>query len=73
MWVFLPGIHAKGLRHAGRKPCCVNSPLKAIAQTAPVLGAMRPDRARLLTGELARHRSRANDPDGPDNSQDARR
>ncbi|WP_145143159.1 MotE family protein [Roseomonas gilardii] len=43
------------------------------AKTAPVLGAMRPDRARLLTSELARHRNRANDPDGPDNSQDARR
>ena len=43
------------------------------AKAAPVLGAMRPDRARLLTAELARHRSRANDPDGPDNSQDARR
>ncbi|PZP45421.1 MAG: hypothetical protein DI601_09850 [Azospirillum brasilense] len=43
------------------------------SKTAPVLGAMRPDRARLLTSELARHRSRANDPDGPDNSQDARR
>jgi flagellar motility protein MotE (MotC chaperone) len=43
------------------------------SKTAPVLGAMRPDRARLLTSELARHRNRANDPDGPDNSQDARR
>ena len=43
------------------------------AKAAQVLGAMRPDRARLLTAELARHRSRANDPDGPDNSQDARR
>ena len=43
------------------------------AKTAPVLGAMRPDRARLLTSELARHRNRANDPGGPDNSQDARR
>ena len=43
------------------------------AKTAPVLGAMRPDRARLLTSELARHRNRANDPGGTDNSQDARR
>lgn len=28
------------------------------AKAAPVLGAMKPDRARLLTAELARHRSR---------------
>jgi flagellar motility protein MotE (MotC chaperone) len=28
------------------------------AKAAPVLGAMRPDRARLLTAELARHRAR---------------
>lgn len=29
------------------------------AKASPVLGAMRPDRARLLTTELARHRGRA--------------
>ncbi|GGC64195.1 hypothetical protein GCM10011504_47930 [Siccirubricoccus deserti] len=28
------------------------------AKAAPVLGAMKPERARLLTGELARHRAR---------------
>ena len=28
------------------------------AKAAPVLGAMRPERARLLTTELARHRAR---------------
>jgi hypothetical protein len=28
------------------------------AKVAPVLGAMKPDRARLLTTELARHRAR---------------
>ena len=28
------------------------------AKAAPVLGAMKPDRARLLTAELARHRAR---------------
>jgi len=28
------------------------------AKAAPVMGAMRPDRARLLTAELARHRAR---------------
>ena len=28
------------------------------AKAAPVLGAMKPERARLLTTELARHRSR---------------
>lgn len=28
------------------------------AKAAPVLGAMKPDRARMLTAELARHRSR---------------
>ena len=27
-------------------------------KAAPVLGAMKPERARLLTAELARHRSR---------------
>jgi hypothetical protein len=27
------------------------------AKAAPVLGAMRPERARLLTTELARHRA----------------
>jgi flagellar motility protein MotE (MotC chaperone) len=31
------------------------------AKAAPVLGAMKPDRARLLTAELARHRSRPAD------------
>jgi flagellar motility protein MotE (MotC chaperone) len=31
------------------------------AKAAPILGAMRPDRARALTAELARHRSRAPD------------
>lgn len=31
------------------------------AKAAPVLGAMRPERARLLTAELARHRARAAD------------
>ncbi len=30
-------------------------------KAAPVLAAMRPERARLVTTELARHRSRAND------------
>ena len=28
------------------------------ARGAPVFGAMKPDRARLLTAELARHRAR---------------
>jgi flagellar motility protein MotE (MotC chaperone) len=31
------------------------------AKAAPVLGAMKPDRARLLTAELARHRARPTD------------
>jgi flagellar motility protein MotE (MotC chaperone) len=31
------------------------------AKAAPVLGAMRPERARLLTAELARHRARPAD------------
>ena len=31
------------------------------AKAAPVLGAMRPERARLLTAELARHRARPTD------------
>jgi flagellar motility protein MotE (MotC chaperone) len=31
------------------------------AKAAPVLGAMKPDRARLLTAELARHRARPAD------------
>jgi len=32
------------------------------AKAAPVLGAMRPDRARQLTAELARHRGNASNP-----------
>lgn len=31
------------------------------AKAAPILGAMRPERARALTAELARHRTRAGD------------
>ena len=31
------------------------------AKAAPVLGAMRPERARALTAELARHRARPAD------------
>jgi flagellar motility protein MotE (MotC chaperone) len=31
------------------------------SKAAPILGAMRPERARTLTAELARHRSRARD------------
>jgi flagellar motility protein MotE (MotC chaperone) len=31
------------------------------AKAAPILGAMRPERARALTAELARHRARARD------------
>ena len=60
----------RGLANADLTP---ELALRLATAAAQVLGAMRPDRARLLTAELARHRSRANDPDGPDNSQDARR
>jgi flagellar motility protein MotE (MotC chaperone) len=34
------------------------------AKAAPILAAMQPDRARQVTAELARQRTRANTPEG---------